>query len=580
MKKLFSILFILLLIVCVASCDLPNNKPNDKPNDQTYEVKFLDEKGNVLGIEQVEKNKTINEPSYSIDGYDTISWLYNGKPWDFENDIVESNIELVIKTKVHIHEFVNGTCKCGYKLSDSSLPTLSEEELKNLTATVTFWHTMGQSNQVVIDEIIKAFNEIYPNIKVTHSSQGDYADLRHKILISMLSGQTPTIALASPDDISLYLGQRVGNVYYGPMALDEFINHPVYGLTKKQLEDFDLNSLKQSTSFDDNGKFYSVPFNRNTEVLYFNATWFEEKGLLEKYNLGEIEYVDDIPTFVRNEGAVLTWEQIEEIGKFFVEQPEYKALSTAEKSDYYFMSYDDEANLFITLTKQWGGEYTKLTGTNQGEFVFNNAQSKAMVKWYKDAFDAGYFATASAWGDPDAYTSDKFLSGNVIMNIASSAGANYLNPGDKFVLGILPYPQRENSENKYALLNSVDLTLFDSESVLEELAGWLFIKYLTTWTEGLAVEKQPAYIWNTRTGYLPVLNSVRNSLEYNKFLQEGSLNGIAQKIALEQREYFYSTPAFIGSAYCRDEVENLIKAVLYANFNVEDAFNNALDQLL
>ena len=576
MKKLFSILFILLLVVCVASCELPNNKPND----QTYEVKFLDEKGNVLGIEKVEKNKTINEPSYSIDGYDTISWLYNGKPWDFENDIVQSNIELVIKTKAHVHEFVNGTCKCGYKLSDSSLPTLSEEELKNLTATVTFWHTMGQSNQVVIDEIIKAFNEIYPNIKVTHSSQGDYADLRHKILISMLSGQTPTIALASPDDISLYLGQSVGNVYYGPMALDEFINHPVYGLTNKQLEDFDLNSLKQSTSFDDNGKFYSVPFIRNTEVLYFNATWFEEKGLLEKYNLGEIEYVDDIPTFVRNEGAVLTWEQIEEIGKFFVEQHEYKALSTAEKSDYYFMSYDDEANLFITLTKQWGGEYTKLTGANQGEFVFNNAQSKATVQWYKDAFDAGYFATASAWGDPDAYTSDRFVNGQVKMVIGSSAGANYNNPGDKFVLGILPYPQRENSEHKYAFLNSIDLTLFDSKSELEELAGWLFIKYLTTWTEGLPVEKQPAYIWNTRTGYFPVLNSVRNSLEYNKFLQEGSLNGIAQKIALEQREYFYSAPSFIGSAYCRDEVENLIEAVLYANYNVEDAFNNALDQLL
>ena len=579
MRKLFSILFILLLIVCVASCDLQNNKPNDKPNDQTYEVKFLDEQGNVLGIEKVEKNKTINEPSYSIDGYDTISWLYNGKPWDFENDIVQSNIELVIKTKPHVHEFVNGTCKCGYKSSDSSLPNLSEEELKNLTAEVTFWHAMGQSNQVVIDEIIKAFNEIYPNIKVTHSSQGDYTNLRDKILKSMLSGQTPTIALARPDDISLYLGKRAGSVYHGSMALDEFINHPVYGLTNKQLEDFDLNSLKQCTSFDPNGKFYSLPFIRNTEVIYFNASWFEEKGLLEKYNLGTIEYVDDIPTFVRNEGAVLTWEQIEEIGKFFVEQPEYKALSTAEKSNSYFMSYDDEARLFITLTKQWGGEYTKLTGANQGEFVFNNAQSKAMVQWYKDAFDAGYFVTASAWGDPDAYTSDRFVNGQVKMVIGSSAGNSYNNPGDKFVLGVLPYPQRENSANKFAFLNSVDLTLFHSQSVLEELAGWLFIKYLTTWTEGLPVEKQPAYIWNTRTGYLPVLNSIRNSLEYNKFLQERSLNAIAQKIALEQSEYFYSAPAFIGSSYGHDEVEYLIESVLYARFNVEDAFDHALYKL-
>ena len=117
---------------------------------------------------------------------------------------------------------------CGKKNPDDpndtkgmhELLNLSEAELKSLSAEVTFWHAMGQSNQVVIDKIIKVFNEVYPNIKVTHSSQGDYADLRHKILISMLSGQTPTIALASPDDISLYLGQSVGNVYYGPMALD------------------------------------------------------------------------------------------------------------------------------------------------------------------------------------------------------------------------------------------------------------------------------------------------------------------------------------------------------------------------
>jgi ABC-type glycerol-3-phosphate transport system substrate-binding protein len=40
----------------------------------------------------------------------------------------------------------------------------------------------------------------------------------------------------------------------------------------KQLEDFDLNSLNQCTSFDINGKYYSLPFIRNTEVLYFNAT--------------------------------------------------------------------------------------------------------------------------------------------------------------------------------------------------------------------------------------------------------------------------------------------------------------------
>ncbi len=589
MKKLFSILFMLLLIACIASCDLSNNKPNndkedednvsEESNNETYKVKFLDEKGNVLGIETVEKNKPIDEPSYSIDGYDTISWLYNGKPWDFENDIVESNIELVIKTREHIHELVNGTCKCGFKSDYNIIPTLSANDLKNLTATVTFWHTNGYANQQVLNDIIREFNKTYPNIKVEHSAQGSYVDLRQKILKSMLNGQTPTIAQARPDDISLFIERKVGSVYRGSRALDVFINHPLYGLTSEQLNDFDLNSLNQCKSFDFNERYYSLPFIRNTELLYFNATWFQEKGLLEKYNLGTIKYVNDALTFVRNEGATLTWEQIEEIGKFFIAQPEYKALSSAEKLENYALSYDDETNLFITLTKQWGGEYTKLTGENQGEFVFNNQASKSMVEWYKNAFKAGYFVTASAWGDPDAYTSDKFVSGVVKMNIASSAGAIYQDPGHNFVLGILPYPQRENSDEKYAFLNSVDLTLFHSKTAVEELAGWLFIKFLTTWTEGLPIEEQPAYMWNTRTGYFPILSSVRNSLEYNNFLQEGTLNAIAQKIAWEQREYFYAAPSFIGSSNCRDEVENLIEAVLYAGMSIESAYNNALNEL-
>ena len=599
MKKLLSILFMLIFIFCLVSCDSSSNKPNNDKDDEiidniedeekeeeedplitkTYKVKFVDENGKVLGIKRVSKNTTFKDPGYSIEGYDTIAWLYNGIPWDFENDIVESDIVLVIKTRKHIHDFVFGECSCGFKSPYNIIPNLTESELKELTATVTFWHTNGYANQQVLNDIIRQFNNVYPNITIEHFSQGDYSNLRDKILKSMRIGSTPTIAQTKPDDISLFLQGNMGSTFVGPRALDEFINHSVYGLTIEQLNDFDSNSLISCKSFDFNGTFYSLPFIRNTEVLYFNASWFQQHGLLEKYNLGNIEYVNDTPTFIRNEEAVLTWEDIEEIGKYFVAQPEYKALSAAEKLENYLLSYDDEANLFITLTKQWGGEYTKLTGENKGEFVFNNHESKSMVEWYKDAFDAGYFVTASAWGDPDAYTSDRFVNGQVKMIIGSSAGAVYNNPGYKFVLGILPFPQRENSEDKYAFLNTVDLTLFHSETALEELAGWLFIKFLTTWTEGLPVEQQPTYMWNTRTGYFPVLSSVRNSLEYNNFLQEGSVNAVAQKIAWEQRENFYTEPSFIGSSNGRDEVENLIEAVLYAGMTIENAYNNALDQL-
>ena len=489
---------------------------------------------------------------------------------------------------------------CGGKNNDDDdnktngmheLLNLSEQELKDLSAEVTFWHAMGQSNQVVIDKIIKVFNEIYPNIKVTHSSQGGYTDLRDKISKGIRIDNKPTIAQVYPDHVSLYLEANANGKYEGVRELNSYVNHPVYGLSDGQLSDYVASYFAEGKIYDKAGTLYSLPFNKSTEVLFINATWFQEKGLLEKYNLGTIEYVNDAPKFIANEGAKLTWEQIEEIGKFFVDQPEYKALSAAEKLENYAFSYDSEGNMFITLTQQWGGEYTKLTGENQGEFVFNNAQSKAMVKWYQDAFKAGYFVTASAWGDPDAYTSDRFVNGQVKMVIGSSAGASYNNPGDKFVLGVLPYPQKASASQEYVIQQGTNIALFNSATAEEELAGWLFIKFLTTWTEGLAVEKQPTYIWCTETGYFPLLTSLRNSTEYSNFLEGKKLvdgqyvqeeQSLAAKVSLvgwEQRDAFYTSPSFPGTSTCRDEVENLIEAVLYAGVSIEAAYDNAIEEL-
>ena len=468
---------------------------------------------------------------------------------------------------------------------------LSEADLKTLSAEVTFWHAMGQSNQVVIDKIIKVFNEVYPNIKVTHSSQGGYTDLRDKIAKGIRIGNKPTIAQVYPDHVSLYLEANQNGKYEGVRELDSYVSHKTYGLSDAQINDYVQSYFAEGKIYDNKGTLYSLPFNKSTEVLFINATWFEEKGLLEKYNLGTIQHSDDSSVFVANEGAHLSWEDIEEIGQFFVTQPEYTSLSAAEKVENYAFSYDSEGNMFITLTQQWGGEYTKLTGENEGAFVFDNAQSKAMVQWYQNAFKAGYFVTASAWGDPDAYTSDRFVNGQVKMVIGSSAGASYNNPGDKFVLGVLPYPQREASDKEYVIQQGTNVALFNCATAEEELAGWLFIKFLTTWTEGLDVEKQPTYIWCTETGYFPILTSLRNSTQYSNFLEgkklvdgqyvqeEQSLAAKVSVVGWDQRDAFYTSPSFPGTSTCRDEVENLIEAVLYGGVSIEQAYNKAIKAL-
>ena len=607
MKKLLSIIFMLIFSFCLVSCNMPNQKPTDDNDEEIKDeikddedesnnmckVTFVDENGEVLGTKSIEKGYRLDEPSYTIEGYDTVAWLHEGVIWNFRSNKVQSDMTLVLVTKKHEHNFFNGICSCGKTYGKHEVLNLSPSELTNLSAEVTFWHTMGQSKQVILDEIIEVFNEYYPNIKVTHASQGSYIDLRDKIAKSIRIKTQPTIAQVYSDDIMLYMSSNTNITNAGVRDLDAFINHPTVGLTAEQLDDYVPSYFAEGKIYDNVGTCYSLPFNKSTEVLFINASWFRQEGLLEKYNLGSIVTENGKEVFKANEGAHLSWEDIEEIGKHFINTKEYYALSEKEKLNNYAFSYDSEENMFITLTKQWGGEYTKLTGENQGEFLFNNDQSKAAIKWYYDAFKSGYFITASAWGDPDAYTSDKFTSEQVKMVISLSNSASYNDPQGKFVVGVLPYPQKEatyaTGENQYVIQQGTNIALFNSETAEEELAGWLFMKFLTTWTPGLAFEKQPTFMWCDGTGSLPILNSLRNSEKYDLSLrgydEHGvyvgqSLNNLALLVGWEQRYNYYTTPSFPGTSTCNDVVENLVEGVLYGAQSIEEAYRHALSYLI
>lgn len=476
---------------------------------------------------------------------------------------------------------------CGGKGDDGpsygEIPEYSEAELKNLKAEVTFWHAMGQSNQAAIDKIIKSFNKLYPNITVTQASQGGYTDLRDKIAKSIRAGNQPTIAQVYPDHVSLYL--EGGAV----RELDSYISHPVYGLTQAQVNDYIQSYYAEGKIYDQKGTLYSLPFNKSTEVMFINATWFEENGLLAQYNLGQIKRTAaGVKYFELAEGGHLTWEDIEEIAEFYVNSAEYQAMSEEEKADHFAFSYDSSANLFITITQQWGGQYTELTGENQGKFVFDNAQSRAAVEWYYNLYKAGKFVTAKAWGAD--YTSDKFKNQNVLMTVGSSAGCSYNDPGDKFVLGVLPYPQKEAAYGKgiaggeYVIQQGTNVALFNCDNRDEELAGWLFMRFLTSWTPNIDVEDQATYIWCTETGYFPILTSLRNSAAYQSYLDgEGdgtrALAATVSIVGYNQKDIFYTSPSFPGTSKCRDLVESLVDGVLYAGKSIDQAYREALAEL-
>lgn len=429
---------------------------------------------------------------------------------------------------------------------------------------ITFWHAMGQANQAIIAEIIANFNVLYPNITVTQVSLGDYKTLRDTITQGVAADELPTIAQTYPDHVALYLSggiMRELNSYLAsekPVQLADGTVDKI-GLSEAEQNLYIDGFFAEGTIYDSVGTMYSIPFNKSTEVMFYNKTIFEKYGW----------------------SAPKTWDDIIKISEAYFQTPEYQNAKKQDPKTGAFSS-DSEANLFITLTQQWGGEYTKFNENGKGEYAFNNAKSKEALAFYKENYEKGYFATATHFGAD--YSSEAFVAGKIIMTIGSSAGASHNVPKDEsFEVGVCAYPQKDIN-NPQVIQQGTNVSLFKKSNSQEELAGWLFMKFLTNY--------ESALLWCTETAYFPIRKDVLNSEEYKEHIsgiikdeqgnevEKPNTQQLAQKVGLEQQNWFYTNVAFKGSSLARDNAETIVQAILYSGKSIDQAYQEAIDDLL
>ena len=400
--------------------------------------------------------------------------------------------------------------------------------------TITFYHTMGESLRAVLDKHIAKFNEIYPNITVEHKQVGSYDDVREQIKTEITVGDQPNIAYCYPDHVALY------NLALAVQTLDDLIaatntvtradgTTEQLGLTAEQVDNFIDGYYNEGKQFGD-GKMYTLPMSKSTEVLYYNKTFFTEHNL-------------SVPT---------TWEELKAVcAKIKEIDPNSIPLG-----------YDSESNWFITMCEQLGTPYTSATGDH---FLFDNEDNHAFVKEFREWYKAGYVTTQAISG---GYTSALFTKnpaedGNCYMCIGSSAGANHQIPENddgtfKFEVGIASVPQA-NKEAPKVISQGPSLCIFKKADAQEVLASWLFVKYLTT-----TVDFQAEF--GMASGYVPVLENVTDNEVYAAELAAAngyeSLPLLATKVCLEQANAYYTSPAFNGSSTARDEVGKLMQICL------------------
>ena len=425
--------------------------------------------------------------------------------------------------------------------------------------TITFYHTMGQSLQNVLDNHIKYFNTLYPNIHIEHSQIGGYDDVRSQISTELSAQRQPNIAYCYPDHVALY------NTAGAVVTLDQFIESrqeitladgtkTILGLTDEQVDDFVDGYWNEGKTFGDD-KMYALPLSKSTELLFYNATFFKENSL-------------EPPK---------TWDEMEELCR--------KILTIDPKC--IPLGYDSEANWFITLCEQYGSPYTSLD--EKDHFLFDNQTNMDFVKelrtWHKD----GLCTTQEIYG---AYTSTLFTAQgeDVVksyMSIGSSGGTVHQLPsqdGDgkyPFEVGIATIPQ-VNPDNPKAISQGPSLCIFQNQNPQEVIASWIFMKFLTT---DIAFQAD----FSMASGYVPVIESAKNDPFYQNFLSKADgtdhIAALGATVCLAQKDAYFTSPAFNGSSVAREQVGALLQECMTATWSnseldskIKDRFKEAITE--
>ena len=377
---------------------------------------------------------------------------------------------------------------CGSKKSSSS-----DEIVTEITEPVeiTFWHAMSGDLEKSLQNLTDKFMEENPNITVKLQNQSSYPDLQQKI----------TATTASPDNLptitQAYPHWMVNAMQDGLLTdLKPYIDNDKIGF--KNYDDI-LEGFRKASNID--GKIYGIPFNKSTEVIWYNKTVFDKLGL-------------KVPT---------TYKELAETAK-----------TITEKTGMVGCGFDSLQNFYTTYLKNEGVDFNKDTDVTSKE-------SQAAANYYLDGVKEGYFRIAGT----DMYLSGPFANETLAMYVGSNAGESFVKQGvgDKFEVGVAAYP----GEN--VIQQGTDLYVFDNATPEQKTAAFEFLKFLC--------ETENQVTWASETGYIPATQSAIDSKEYQ---ESGSLVAANIKEITSKKLYINEVAQGVDSAY--NEAKTVLEDIL------------------
>lgn len=371
---------------------------------------------------------------------------------------------------------------CGSKNNASS-----EEIVTEITEPVeiSFWHAMSGDLEKTLEKLTDKFMEANPNIKVNLQNQSTYNDLQQKM----------TATLASPKDLPT-LTQAYPHWMINAMQDELLVDLKPY-IENETIGSENYNDMLEGfkTASEIDGKIYGMPFNKSTEVIWYNKTLFDELGL-------------EVPT---------TFEEFAQVAK-----------TITEKKGIVGAGFDALNNFYTTYLKNKGVDFNSETDVT-------SAESVEAANYYLDGIKEGYFRIAGT----DMYLSGPFANETLGMYVGSNAGESFVKQGvdGKFEIGVAPYPAES------VMQQGTDLYMFSNATAEQRTAAFEFLKFLTS------TENQ--ITWGVETGYIPATHAAISSDEYKN---SGSLVSSILEEATSKNLFINDVAQGVDSAYNESRV--------------------------
>lgn len=436
---------------------------------------------------------------------------------------------------------------------------------------ITIWTTYNDTYQAIINNAIEEFKLIEPKVTIKNiKQQGSYDDLKKMVVDGFAVDNYPDMVAAYPDSVSDFINNAKA------LNIQPYMEDPDIGWTAKDFADIPEAYIELGQQYAIPGT-YSLPASKSTEAMYYNQDaliGLNLSGIDATINGGKA--LND--AYFQN----MTWEELFE--KLIpaldtYDQTVKKLIDRDSFTDWAWVGYDSDDNLFITLAEQYGYDYTainKTTGT--GEIKFNNDGMKGLMKKFKGYYDKHYFTTK---GVINANVNYRSTVDAMLFSIGSTGGVKYqFADSTAHNVGVAPIPHAAGKEYK-VISQGPDFAFLNHQSDNRAKATWLFFKLFTGTKYNTS--------WALTTGYSPIRYSVLETSDYSLYSDYESkdehtidrLFALNAVYAGSVGDNLFTSPVFKGSSEARVQVGTIFAACVNAgdqlDSKIDEIFQTAVD---